>query len=133
MDRRSVLIVDDNQTHQYSLGRHLEESGFLVLQARTGAEALEIARTQKLDAVLLDINLPDTNGFEVCERLNSDPETASLPIIFHSATHDTQVARARAMDLGAVSFLSYPISIEHLISVLQGAILRANEHPSNPR
>ena len=127
MDRQTILLVDDNHTHQYSLGKHLEESGFVVLSAGTGAEALEIAASRRPDAVLLDINLPDTTGFEVCERLKSDPETESVPVIFHSATHDTQSARAKAMDLGAASFLSYPINVEHLITVLHGAVLNAGE------
>lgn len=127
MDHRTILLVDDNQTHRYSLGRHLEESGFDVLQARNGTEALELAAGRRPDVVLLDINLPDMTGFDVCERLKNDPKTESVPVIFHSATHDTQSARTHAMDLGAVSFLSYPISIEHLISVLRGTFLQAAE------
>lgn len=127
MDRQIILLVDDNQTHQYSLGKHLEESGFDVLKAQNGSEALKMAASRCPDAVLLDINLPDMSGFDVCERLKNDPKTGSVPIIFHSATHDTQSARTQAMDLGAVSFLSYPIRIEHLISVLRGAFLHAAE------
>jgi putative two-component system response regulator len=72
---------------------------------------LELAASRCPDAVLLDINLPDMTGFDICERLKSNRETGSVPIIFHSTTHDTQLARMQAMDLGAVSFLSYPISI----------------------
>lgn len=125
MNRQTVLLVDDNQTHQYSLGRHLEESGFDVLQAHTGSEALETVALRRPDVILLDINLPDMTGFDVCKALKNDPQTESVPIIFHSATHDTQSARARAMDLGAASFLSYPISVEHLISVLKGTFLHA--------
>lgn len=127
MDRRIVLLVDDNQTHQYSLGKHLEESGFEVMQAGTGAEALQMAASQRPDAVLLDINLPDMTGFDVCEKLKNDPQTKSVPIIFHSATHDTQSARTHAMDLGAISFLSYPIRVEHLVTVLRGAFLHAGD------
>jgi CheY-like chemotaxis protein len=132
LDRQIILLVDDNQTHRYALGRHLEESGFAVLEARTGAEALQVAATRRPDAVLLDINLPDTTGFDVCEKLKSDPETESVPVVFHSATHDTQSARAQAMDLGAVSFLSYPINIEHLITVLQGTFVKAGERRRPP-
>lgn len=124
VDRKTILLVDDNQTHRYALGRHLEESGFTVLQAMTGAEALEIARTGHPNAILLDINLPDMNGFDVCEKLKMDPQTNAVPVIFHSATHDTQSARARAMDLGAASFLSYPLSFDHLLRVLQGSFLK---------
>lgn len=133
MNRQVVLLVDDNQTHQYSLGRHLEESGFDVLQAQSGSEALKIAASRCPDAVLLDINLPDMSGFDVCEKLKSNPQTEWVPIIFHSATHDTQSARMQAMDLGAVSFLSYPIIVEHLISVLRGAFLHAGERRSDGR
>jgi CheY-like chemotaxis protein len=127
LDPQTILLVDDNQTHQYSLGRHLEESGFVVLQAETGTDALDLARSHHVDAILLDINLPDMTGFDVCEELKKDPQTKELPIIFHSATHDTQSARAQAMDLGAASFLSYPISFDHLLRVLQGAFLK-KEH-----
>lgn len=133
LDRQVVLLVDDNHTHRYSLGKHLEESGFDVLQARSGSEALKMAASRRPDAVLLDINLPDMSGFDVCERLKNDPETESVPIVFHSATHDTQSARTQAMDLGAVSFLSYPISIEHLISVLRGAFLHAAERTGDKK
>ncbi|HEV2576302.1 MAG TPA: response regulator [Acidobacteriaceae bacterium] len=127
MDHRIILVVDDNQTHQYALGKHLEGSGFEVMQATTGSEALKMAASRRPDAVLLDINLPDMTGFDVCQKLKSDPQTKSVPVIFHSATHDTQSARTHAMDLGAVSFLSYPIRVEHLVSVLRGAFLQADE------
>jgi CheY-like chemotaxis protein len=127
LDRKSVLLVDDNSTHQYSLGKHLEESGFTVLRAETGAATLELAGEHHPDAILLDINLPDMTGFEICERLKADPGTGSIPVIFHSATHDTQAAKAQAIDLGALSFLSYPINIEHLVSVLKGAITHTQE------
>lgn len=127
MDHRIILVVDDNQTHQYSLGRHLEESGFEIMQAETGTQALQMAASRRPDAVLLDINLPDMTGFDVCQKLKNDPHTKSVPIVFHSATHDTQSARTHAMDLGAVSFLSYPIRVEHLVSVLRGAILHADK------
>jgi CheY-like chemotaxis protein len=126
MKKNLVLLVDDNETHRYALGRHLEESGFAVLTAHTGLQAVDLATSQKPNAILLDINLPDITGFDVCERLKLGPSTTDIPVIFHSATHDTQAARDRVIDLGAVSFLSYPINIEHLVSVLQGAIARSN-------
>ena len=130
MDRNTILLVDDNSTHQYSLCRHLERSGFNVLQAHTGSEALELTSTHLPDVVLLDINLPDMTGFQICEKLKADPSTEPIPVIFHSATHDTQAARVQATDLGAVSFLNYPISIEHLVSVVQGALLKSRKRPS---
>ena len=122
---QSVLLVDDNTTHQYSLGRHLEQFGLTVYHAHTGSEALELMTLHRPDVVLLDINLPDMSGFDVCTKLRSDSETKAVPVIFHSATYDTQSARGLANDLGAFSFLSYPIDIDHLKVVLNGAFLRA--------
>jgi len=120
-----VLLVDDDSTHRYSLGKHLAESGFKVLHASNGAEALKLAGTEQPDVILLDINLPDTTGFEICQQLKSCRETTTIPVIFHSATHDTASARSRAADLGATSFLSYPIHIEHLEIVIRGAIAQS--------
>lgn len=125
MDSQTILLVDDNQTHRYSLGKHLDESGFVVLQAETGTQALDLAKSNHIDAILLDIHLPDLSGFEVGQRLKKDPATKEIPIIFHSATYDTQSAKSQAMDIGAASFLSYPITIDHLLRVLQGAFLKS--------
>lgn len=125
--RRTILLVDDNQTHRYALSRHLEESGFTVVCAESGSAAFEAIDTHKPDAILLDINLPDMTGFDICKQLKTDKGTQGIPVIFHSATHDTATARSYASDLGAASFLSYPIHIEHLVSVLWGAIAHARK------
>ena len=127
MNRPIILLVDDNRTHQYSLSRHLDECGFEVLQAHTGAEALALASAHIPSLVLLDVNLPDLSGFEICKKLKQGPATQSIPVIFHSATHDTQSARLQAIDLGAVSFLNYPIDIEHLMMVIQGTLAHGQE------
>jgi len=84
------------------------------------------------DAILLDIHLPDATGFDVCQQLKADPRTSAIPVIFHSATYDTASARSQAADLGAVSFLSYPINVEHLESVIKGAIIHARQNPPLP-
>lgn len=123
-----VLLVDDNRTHQYSLGKHLMESDFEVIHAHTGSEALDLAAQRSPDVILLDIHLPDVSGFEVCQSLKARADTKSIPVIFHSATYDTQAAKSLATDLGADSFLSYPIDFDHLLSVIRGAIVRRQTH-----
>ncbi len=100
-------------------------SGFEVLHAHSGSMALQLAAAHHPDAILLDINLPDITGFGICRQLKADPRTQSIPVVFHSATHDTGSARSQAMDVGAVSFLSYPINVEHLENVIKGAIAHA--------
>lgn len=128
MKRNVVLLVDDNQTHLYSLGKHLAGSGFEVLHAHSGSMALQIALSTSPDAILLDINLPDMTGFGICQQLKADPRTKSIPVVFHSATYDTASARSQAAELGAVSFLSYPINVEHLENVIKGAIAHARQN-----
>lgn len=123
--QKLILLVDDNETHQYSLGRHLKDYGFEVVHAFNGSEALRQATLHHPDVILLDIHLPDSLGFDICEKLQKNVETTNIPVIFHSATYDTQAAKSRAMDLGAISFLTYPIDIDDLVSVIRGAIARS--------
>ena len=68
-----VLVIDDNQAHSEGLAELLQLAGFEASYVLTGGEGLEAARRLSVDAVLLDMNLPDMNGFEVCRRLRRDP------------------------------------------------------------
>jgi len=80
-----VLVIDDNQAHAEGLAELLQLAGFESSFALTGGEGLEAARSLEVDAVLLDMNLPDLNGFEVCRRLRRDPKTAGIAVVFHTA------------------------------------------------
>jgi two-component system cell cycle response regulator len=120
-----VLAVDDNEAHCYALRRILENAGYEVLHAANGSEALEIALREKPDVVLLDINMPGLNGYEVCSRLKADERTAKTSVVFHTATDATSSARSYAETVGATAFLTYPINTDHLLSVVQGAAARS--------
>lgn len=123
----TILAVDDNEIHCYTLIRTLEHGGYRVLHARTGSHALTIALKDKPDAILLDVNLPDVNGFEVCARLKADPETRNIPVVFHTATNGTSAARNHAEMVGAAAFLTYPIHSDHLLLVLRGSLARNSD------
>jgi CheY-like chemotaxis protein len=120
--RAFVLVVDDNEAHCYAMERMLVSAGYDVATAHTGSEAFGIASGLLPDIVLLDINLPDMNGIEVCRRIHGNAKTAELPIIFHSATHATDEWRHRAESVGARDFLTFPIEPEHLLMVIEGAL-----------
>jgi PleD family two-component response regulator len=77
----TVLAVDDNEAHNYALSRILGRSGSTVLRAFTGRQALDLAKQQP-GLILLDIVLPDLDGFEVCRLLKSDPATSGIPVVF---------------------------------------------------
>jgi CheY-like chemotaxis protein len=128
-----VLAVDDNETHSYALRKILEHSGFEVLIAHNGSDTLVLARENCPDVVLLDINLPDMTGYDVCSKLKSDKDTSKIPIVFHSASEPTGPARSQAESLGASGFLTYPIDPYQLSLVLQGARARATNVPPAKR
>src|SRR5215470_7608398 len=93
----TILAVDDNDAVRYSLTRSLKAGGYQVIEARTGAEALQMA-TCGPDLITLDVQLPDTSGFEVCRRLKSDPLTAHIPVLHVSATFVGADDRVRGLE-----------------------------------
>jgi PAS domain S-box-containing protein len=118
-----VLVVDDNPATLYSTSRVLRSAEFNVVEAGTGREALELA-PQGTDIVMLDVNLPDMHGFEVCQRLRNDPRTARLPIIHVSATFVTDMDKARGLDAGSDGYITHPVEPPVLIATVN-AFLRA--------
>jgi len=109
MERRQILIVDDYPGARYLRSRILSDGGYEVLEAGTGAEALAIARTLKPTLILLDVNLPDISGLEVCEALKKDPETAAIPVIQITGAWLTEEDRRRGLGSGADAYLIEPV------------------------
>ncbi len=122
----TILVVDDYAPHAYALQRLLDKAGFRVVSAGTGTDALAQA-AQKPDLILLDVGLPDVNGFEVCRRVKANPKTASIPVVFISASHQSVEAVREGERCGASAFLFHPIVPEELLPVLHGSLARA-EH-----
>ena len=104
--RPLVLIVDDNATNIDLLVNTLQEEYRLGI-AKNGAKALQYAAKHKPDIVLLDIMMPEMDGYEVCTRLKADPETASIPVIFITAMTET-VNKTKGFELGAVDYITKP-------------------------
>ena len=114
----TVLIVDDKPQNLRLISDFLAEQGFDLMLARSGAEALKKARMATLDLVLLDVRMPETDGFEVCRRLKSDPDTADVPVIFMTAMDDT-AHKVEGFRLGAVDYVTKPIQREELLARIQ--------------
>jgi putative two-component system response regulator len=104
--RPLVLIVDDNATNIDLLVNTLQADYRLGI-AKNGPKALEYAAKHKPDLALLDIMMPEMDGFEVCARLKADPETESIPVIFITAMSET-VNKTRGFELGAVDYITKP-------------------------
>jgi len=121
-----VLNVDDYEAGRYATSRVLRQAGFDVLEAATGNEALEATLREHPDLVLLDVNLPDVDGFEVCRRIKSDPETSAIPVLYLSAAYRTSEHRVQGLELGADGYLTQPVEPRELVATVN-AMLRARE------
>src|SRR6187401_1310683 len=96
----TVIVVDDNLAKRYAVSRLLRAAGFVVKEAATGNEALARA-DDGADAMILDVNLPDIDGYEVCRMLRDRPRTRRLPIIHLSATFTQAGDQAFGLESGA--------------------------------
>ena len=118
-----VLNVDDYEAGRYATSRVLRQAGFDVLEAGTGTEAVELAARQP-DLVVLDVNLPDFDGFEVCRRLKADPATSGIPVLYLSALYYDLEHRIRGLEQGADAYLKQPVEPRELVATAH-ALLRA--------
>ncbi|GAA3852011.1 PleD family two-component system response regulator [[Pseudomonas] carboxydohydrogena] len=104
-----VLVVDDVPANVKLLEARLSAEYFDVITANCGTQALEICQRAECDIVLLDVMMPDIDGFEVCRRLKSDPRTHFIPVVMVTAL-DSPSDRVRGLDAGADDFLTKPVS-----------------------
>lgn len=109
-----VLIIDDTYENRYLLALHLQQSGYHYLEAASGLEGLALARQAQPDLILLDVMMPETDGFEVCRQLKADPLTQHIPIIIVSALSDVSF-RIQGIEVGADEFLSRPYNRDELL------------------
>ena len=112
-----ILVVDDNPAALYATSRVLRSAGYEILQATTGSSALEVAA--RADLVVLDVNLPDLDGFEVCRRLRAKPETAQIPVLHLSATFTNAQDFAQGFEAGADSYLTRPVEPPVLVATVR--------------
>ncbi|WP_459205486.1 response regulator [Pseudomonas sp. MLB6B] len=121
-----LLIVDDNLVTRYALRRRLAMHGFEVLEAGTGGEGLALLGETTVDALILDVNLPDMSGFDVVRRLRQDSRTALLPIIHVSAAAIQTGDIITGLDNGADAYLIHPVDPDVLLATLR-TLLRVRD------
>ena len=121
----TILVVDDYEDGRELLTAMLESEGFRVIQAGTGTEALE-RLVEHPTLIMLDVNLPDIDGFEVCRRVKSDPKTADIGVVHVSAAYREPEFRVRGLEGGADAYLPLPVDRVELIATVR-ALLRIRE------
>ncbi len=127
--KKKILVVDDEKDIVDILKYNLErENEFEVLTASNGKEALDLAATNP-DVILLDIMMPELNGFEVCKQLKGNPATSKIPVIFLTAK-ENEIDEILGLEIGADDYITKPISPRKVLARLKSVIRRSqNERP----
>ena len=113
-----ILLVDDNAENRRFLSRRLERRGFEVLIATDGAAAVEMARAEKPDLILMDMNMPTLDGWEATRRIKAEPASAAIPVIgltAHALTGD----RERAIEAGCAEYHTKPVEFPTLMEQIE--------------
>jgi len=125
--RASALVVDDDPINRMLLSKSLEQQGHRVMTAENGLEALAALQAQPFDVVLLDVLMPEPDGYEVLARLKQDPRLRHVPVIMVSALEDIQCV-VRCIEMGAEDYLPKPFDPVLLRARVNGCLTRKRLH-----
>mgnify|MGYP001611431637 FL=1 len=126
-----ILAVDDDPVMQQLLRIALQAEGYEFLLSQNGAGALAIAIAEKPDLIILDINLPDMNGMDVCRALKAEAKTRHIPVVMLTGEAREVVNRVEGLDIGAEDYLFKPISPRMLVSRIK-SLLKLTMKPTQP-
>lgn len=116
-----IMVVDDDPDTVSILARYIRREGFAALEASTGAECLRLAKQNAPDVILLDLMMPEMDGFAICRALRADSATAEIPVIMLTACDDVD-ARAVGMELGVSDFIAKPVLRSELAARLHAQL-----------
>ncbi|MGK7954036.1 MAG: response regulator [Crocosphaera sp.] len=120
-DSSNILVVDDTPDNLRLLSAMLSEQGYKVRKALNGKTALNTIYQVPPDLILLDINMPSINGYEVCKKLKTDVKTKDIPVIFISALDDV-LDKVKAFEVGGVDYISKPFQAEEVIARIENQL-----------
>ena len=122
----TVLNVDDSAANRYAVNLILQKAGYRVLEAETGEEALAIATRELPDVVVLDIDLPGIDGFEVCRRLRADARTHGCGVVHLTAARMSTRDKITGLDSGADAFLREPVGQAEILATVESLLRLAS-------
>ena len=123
---RRILIVEDNEMNRDVLSRHLQRRGFDVLVAVDGVQGLTMAESHRPDVILMDLGLPEIDGWECTRRLKANQATCKIPVVALSA-HAMVGDRERALEVGCDDFDTKPIDLASLLLKMERLLARQHE------
>ena len=121
---RNIIIVEDDEDIADSIRYNLDREGFRVRLAVTGENALSLIFDGPPSLILLDLNLPGMNGFEICRRLRAEPSTATIPILMLTARAD-ETDKVLGLNMGADDYITKPFSMRELVARVNAALRRS--------
>ena len=122
IETRTVLVVDDDEIMRSALKRILEGEGYNVILAEDGLELSKVLETTRLDMVLLDVNLPWVDGYELCKLIKSHPNFNNVPLIMVSGRSSKEDVE-RGFDAGANDYVTKPFDIDYMLGVINKMLL----------
>jgi diguanylate cyclase (GGDEF)-like protein len=128
----TILVVDDEESNLYALRLILESKSYRCLEATNGEQAIEAALGSEPDVILLDIHMPEMDGFEVCQRLKADARTAHIPIVFLTARYRDHAEIARGLEVGAYDYVTKPFNTAELTARI-GVMMRIRRAEDDAR
>lgn len=120
----TIMLVEDNEENRDALSRRLQRRGYAVSLAHDGRHGVQMARRERPDLILMDMNMPELDGWEATRKLKADPATAGIPIIALTA-HALSGDRDRALAAGCVDYLTKPIELPLLLAQIEGILSTA--------
>lgn len=129
-DATTILIVDDYPASRYALGRMMRQQGYETVEIDSGGALLATLEAHRIDLVLMDVHLPDADGFELCNQLRADPRYERIPVIVVSATYASPDHRDRAESVGADAYFEQPVLAEQLGAEVERLLAQRSASPA---
>lgn len=123
MDKKKILIADDETGIRLTLGRILDKD-YVVLEATNGEEAVEIAKVQKPDLILMDLIMPKMDGYAACSQIKADEATRGIPVVILTAIGN-ELNKKFATEMGAEGYITKPFNIQELTDVITPLLAKA--------
>ena len=121
-ESRTVLVVDDDEVMRSGLKRVLESEGYQVIVAQDGLELSKVLETTQLDLVLLDVNLPWVDGYELCQLIKGHQSLQKVPLILVSS-RNSKADVEKGFDCGCTDYITKPFEIDYIIEIVKNALL----------
>lgn len=129
MANKRILLVEDNEDNSKLVRFLLERAGYDIMEARTGQRGMELARSEMPDMILMDLSLPEVDGWTAARELKADPLTRNIPT-FALTAHTLPGDRSRALESGFDGYLSKPINVHNFASAI-AECLKAYKKPED--